>query len=167
MDHSMSIFNITQIKINLVVKLFYFIWAIQNQIWRVYLLAIIHREPGCRQQIPLCCYTVFIIINLAYKYIYCRGSGSVFSLPYFTLEQSISVTIATNLGPLHACAAVHAWVLREIFENIPFCATEKWKHQNRTIIREARSDDVWHPRVAKIHPKLPAGPAVNPYYIRR
>ena len=43
--------------------------------------------------------------------------------------------------PLRACAAARMQIGHGTFESIQFCATEKLKHQNRTIIKEIMKDN--------------------------
>ncbi len=106
--------------------------------------------------------TVFIIINLAFKYIYCRGPGSVFSGPSLTLEDSISVTIATILSPLRACAAASATTMDRFAEYTQFCTSEKLKHQNRINVKDVKVWYVMACQALKSELKLPAGAAVMP-----
>ncbi len=58
--------------------------------------------------------------------------------------------MATVTGPMRACAAANLKIVVRFRKNTQFGTTEKWKHQNRTIIKKVMAQYVTSPRFIKI-----------------
>ena len=71
--------------------------------------------------------------------------------------------LATTRRPLCACAAVNPPEMREMFNNIQFAATEKLKHQNRTIFKQAMVHDVRSLHDAKMKVNFACRPCSMPF----